>query len=240
MNHGRGRVGKEPDVRAVGIAACLAMAVFGPAATAVEGQTDPGEVVDAFCWRGKALPACRSFALFELEGAVAVASTRFVHESDVVTTDYAAFENELQWHLGAMRNLTGDWALGATVSLGTGSPSPLTGIRFRARRWLNPPMSAEIEAGAVDTGINDRFGSGFGWGPTVGVRLNRGDHFSIFTRWEGAYAQAGSDGSFHREAGFHHGLYVGAGAGSTPAAVGTGILGAAALLFAYALSQAEW
>lgn len=227
-------------MRAVGVVACLAVAVFGPPATALQGQTVPEEVVDAICWRGKALPACRSFALFELEGALAVASTALIHESDVVTTDYPAFENELKWHLGAMRNLTEEWALGATVSLGTGSPSPLTGIRFRARRWLSPPVSAELEVGGVDTGINDRFGSGFGWGPTVGVRLNGGDHFSIFTRWESAYAQAGADGHFHREAGFHHGLYVGASAGSTPAAVGTGILGTAALLFAYALSQSEW
>lgn len=229
-------------MRALGIAVYVAMAVFGPPATALQGQTDPEEAVDAFCWRGKALPACRSFALFELEGALAVASTKFVHESDVVTTDHPVYDNELAWNLGAMRNLTKEWALGATVSLGIGRmSSPLaTGIRFRARRWLNRPMSAELEAGAVNTGINDRFGSGFGWGPTVGARLNMGDQLSLFTRWEGAYAQAGSDGYFHREAGFHQGLYVGASAGSTPAAVGTGILATAALLFAYALSQAEW
>ena len=59
----------------------------------------------------------------------------------------------MKWHFGAMRNVTEDWALGATVSVGTGSPSFPTGLRVRARRWLNPLMSAELEAGAVDTGI---------------------------------------------------------------------------------------
>jgi hypothetical protein len=229
-------------MRAMGVAACLAIGLFGPAANGLPGQTESAEVADAFCWRGKALPACRSFALFELEGGVAVASTTVVHESDVVTTDYPAFDNELAWHLGAMRNLTEEWALGATVSLGIGRLSShlTTGVRARVRRWLDHPMRAEIEAGVVDTGINDRFGSGFGWGPTVGARLNMGDQLSVFTRWEGAYAQAGSDRHFHREAGFHHGLYVGASAGSTAAAVGTVVLGTAALFYAYALSRVDW
>lgn len=226
-------------MRAVVVVAGLSIALLAPA-TGLQGQTVPGKAADNFCWRGKALPACRSFALFELEGGLAVASTTFVHESSVVTTEYPAFVNELKWHLGAMRNLTDEWALGATLSLGSGSPSAVTGIRVRARRWLNPPMSAELEAGAVDTGINDRFGSGVGWGPTVGARLNMGDHLSVFTRWEGAYAQAGSDLNFHRESGFHQGLYVGASAGSTVAVAGSAALGALALWVAYVLSQTEF
>lgn len=223
------------------VASGLALALSGAAATGLQGQTVPGEAQSAFCWMGKALPACRSFALFELEGGLAVASTTVVHESSAVTTEYPVFENELKWHLGAMRNLSDDWALGATLSFGTGSPGALTGIRVRARRWLDHPMSAELEAGAVDTGINDRFGSGFGWGPTFGARLNMGDHVSVFTRWEGAYAQAGSDShDFHREAGFHQGLYVGASAGSTVAVAGTAVLGAIALWVLYVLSQGDF
>lgn len=172
---------------------------------------------------------------------MAVASTTVTHESSVVTSEHPAFENELKWHLGAMRNLSDEWALGGTVSVGTGSPTPLTGIRARARRWLKPAVTAELEAGVVDTGINHRFGSGFGWGPTVGGRLNLGDHVSVFTRWEGVYAQAGSDGlDFHRDAGIHQGLYVGASGGSTVAVVGTAVLGAIALLAVYSLGQGDW
>lgn len=218
----------------------LTLALFATAVRGLQAQTAQGDAADAFCWRGKALPACRGFALFELEGAYALASTSVVHESSNVTTEYLVFRNELKWHLGAMRNLSEEWALGATVSLGTGSPSPLTGIRVRARRWLDPAGSAEFEAGVVDTGINDRFGSGFGWGPTVGARLNMADRLSVFTRWEGVYAQAGSDNHFEREAGFHHGLYVGASAGSTVAVAGTAVLGAIGLFLLYALSQTEF
>lgn len=225
------------DVRTLTAAFGLALSVSTLAATGLHGQTVPQEAPSAFCWRGQALPVCRSFALFELEGGLAVASTTVVHESSVVTTEYPAFASELNWHLGAMRNVSEEWALGATASVGTGSPSPLTGIRIRGRRWLEPPMSAEFEVGAVDTGINDRFGSGFGWGPTLGVRLNRGDHFSLFARWEGAYAQAGSDRDFRREAGFHQGVYIGASLGSTVAAAGTAVLGAVALWLAHALSD---
>ena len=71
-------------MRAAGVVTCLAMAVS--VATGLQGQSAPGEVVDAFCWSGKALPACRTFVLFELEGALAVASTSFVYRSDVGTT----------------------------------------------------------------------------------------------------------------------------------------------------------
>ena len=172
---------------------------------------------------------------------MAVASTTVTHESSAVTTEYPAFETELNWHLGAMRNLSDEWAVGATLSMGSGSPSPLTAVRARARRWLKPAMSAELEAGVVDTGINHRFGSGFGWGPTFGGRLNFGDHVSVFTRWEGVYAQAGSDSyEFHRQAGIHQGLYVGASGGSTVAVAGTAVLGAIALLAVYSLGQGDF
>ena len=228
-------------MRSLSVAVSLTVALSACAAAGLQGQTVPEEAPAAFCWRGQALPACRSFAIFEIEAGLAVASTMVVHESSAVTTEYPVFDNEVKWHLGAMRNLSGDWALGATLSLGSGSPSALTGIRLRARRWFEPPMSAELEAGAVDTGINDRFGSGFGWGPTFGARLNWGDHASIFTRWEGVYAQAGSDRlQFHRDSGFHQGVYVGASAGSTVAAAGTAVLVGVGLWIAYALSQGDF
>lgn len=222
------------------VACGLALSVSALAVTGVAGQTAAGEAPAAFCWQGQALPACRGFVIFELEGAWAVASTTVVHESSAASTEYPVFRDELKWHLGAMRNVSEDWALGATLSLGTGSPGPLTGIRVRARRWLRPPMSAELELGAVDTGINDRFGSGSGWGPTFGARLNMRDQVSVFARWEGAYAEAGSDTYFEREAGFHQGLYVGASAGSMVALGGTVVLGAVALWIAYALSQSDF
>jgi hypothetical protein len=215
----------------------LSTALFAASATNLGGQTGTGETANAFCWRGQALPACRSYWLFEFEGGLAVASTTVVHESPNLTTEYPVFTNELKWHFGVMRNLTEEWALGGTVNLGVGSSAGLRpGIGIRARRWLHPPMSVELEAGAVETGINDRFGSGFGVGPSVGARLNFGDHFSVVTRWEGAYAQAGSDRFFQREAGFHQALFVGASAGSTAAVVGTVTLGALVL---WALSQIE-
>jgi hypothetical protein len=182
----------ESEVRALAIVVTLSTALLTGSAINLEGQTGTRETAKAFCWRGQALPACGGFWLFELEGGLSVASTTVVHESANLTTEYPVFENELRWHLGAMRNVTEEWALGGTVGLGIGSSAgPRPGIRIRARRWLHPPLSVELEAGAMETGINDRFGSGFGLGPTVGARLNFGDHVSVFTRWEGAYAQAG-------------------------------------------------
>jgi hypothetical protein len=223
----------------------LSLAAIG--ATGLDGQSAPAEVSAveppsepaAFCWRGQALPACRHFALFEMEGALAVASTRAVHESSVVISEHPVFEDRLSWQLGLMRNVSPEWAVGATVSIGAGPHGPATGLRVRARRWLAPRRSVEVEAGAIDTQVNRRFGSGIGWGPTVGGRLNLGDYVSVFARWEAVYAGAGSDGYYSREAGFHQGLLVGASAGSTVAVAGSAALGVAAAFIAYMLSQTD-
>lgn len=221
------------------VALGLSAALLATAAPDVQGQSTSG-AADAFCWRGKPLPSCGAFALFELEVAFAVASTTVVYEGEGPAIERPVFTNELKWHLGAMRNLSEEWALGAAVTLGPGSRSPLTGMQVRARRWLHSPVSAEFEAGIVDTGFNDRFGSGFGWGPSVGARLSVADRFSVFTRWEGAYARAASDTRSAREAGFHQGLYAGASAGSTVAVAGTAALGAVVLLFVLALNRADF
>lgn len=215
-------------MRPLTVAVGLSIGLLAPAATGLQGQTVPGEGTEAFCWRGKALPACRSFALFELESALAVASTTGTIEGTNSSSEYPVFQDEVKWHLGAMRNVSDYWALGAALSVGIGSPTPLTGVRVRARHWVKPWLSAEIEAGAVDTG--DRFGSGFEWGPTYGARLNMGDYFSVFTRWEGAYAEPGSDAFLETDNGFHQGVYVGASAGSTVAVAGTAALGVVGLV----------
>ena len=232
---------RPPDPRWLTVAVCLFMALTAPGTIDLHGQAAPQDAADAFCWRGKALPACRSFALFELEVARAVASTKILHQREGQTfTEYPFFGNELTWNLGAMRNMSQEWALGGTVSLGTGSPGILTGMRLRARRWLSPPGSAELEAGIFSTGINQRVGSGMSWGPTVGVRLNVADRFSVVSRWEAAHASAGSDGFFEREAGLHHGLYLGASAGGTIAVAGTAVIGAVALFVLVALNQSDF
>lgn len=61
-----------------------------------------------------------------------------------------------------------------------------------------------------------------------------GDNLSVFTRWEGTYAKAGSDTDFHREAGFHQGLYVGGSLGSSVALAATLVV----VVFALALNSA--
>ncbi|HKJ93033.1 MAG TPA: hypothetical protein VJ957_07685, partial [Longimicrobiales bacterium] len=124
---------------------CLSLAVTAPAG--LFGQTPPAPAPAAFCWRGQALPACRNFAIFEVEGSYDVASTMVVDVSLQPTTEYPhpAFGNALNWRLGAMRNVSADWALGGTVNLGFDAWGTLTGVQVRARRWLKPRLSAEFE-----------------------------------------------------------------------------------------------
>jgi hypothetical protein len=219
----------------LGLTLSVALSLTLIPAAGLSGQAAPGGgggAADPFCWRGRALPACAAFALFEMEGGLAVASTRVVLETTDFRDERPLFDHEMAWNVGAMRNLSRVWALGGTVSLGTGSPTVLSGLRVRGRRWLRGSWSVELEAGAADTGINrgiDARGRWDSWGPTVGARLNFGDHASVFTRWEAAFARAATSGDLRREAGVHQGLYVGAGVGSTAAVAGTAALGAAAL-----------
>jgi hypothetical protein len=202
-------------MRTLAVAVGLATALSAVAAANLQGQAASTDAQSAFCWAGQPLPACRGFALFELELGLAVASTTVPDESSEVDPAVRVFGPALEWNLGAMRNVSEGWALGATVGLGTGAPTPLTGVRVRARRWLKPRLSAEFEAGAVSTSINEIHEAGQWWGPAIGVRLNMGDDASIFTRWEGGYGRVGSDTELHQA------LYVGGSAGSNVALAGS-------------------
>ncbi len=194
------------------------------------------------CWRGAPRPTCGGFFVVEMQGVMPLVQSRWGRG----TSGVQAFESQLEWNLGYMGNAGTRWAFGSTISIGTGANGALTGLRARARRWLGPQQSLELEAGTFFT--QALFNPGDLTGLTAGVRFNLGDRGSLFVRWDGVDVPAASfpanselrivgaapgDGSRSGIAnqppgetgGFRQAIHVGVGTGSTWAVATTAALG---------------
>jgi len=185
------------------------------------------------CFRGRPLPACKSFWILEVQSTLPVLQTR--HEfwfTGTDTVEQEAFSTQVEWNVGHMVNLNPSWAAGGEMTVGTGNDSPLTALRGRARRWLNADVSIEAEAG-VRWSTGDHSVTNSVAGPTLGLRLNIRDQGAFFLRWDVLPLPATNraDG-YHDSGGTQHGLSVGAAAGSMPAVVATGAVGLGWLMLA--------
>jgi len=206
--------------RAVTMAASLLLATAGVAS----GQEQIG------CFRGKPLPDCKTFWIVEMQGLVPVAQTTRTVSSGGGGYEYSyqakAFGNAVEWNLGHMVNVGEGYALGGIFTVGSGNSDPLTGVRLRARKWLGENLSLELEAGLLrsDAG-GSRYAGVSGW--SSDVRLNIRDQGSFFVRYDGVSLapDAFPLNDYFDPGGGHHGLFLGASAGSVPALVGTGALG---------------
>lgn len=157
------------------------------------------------CFRGRPLPVCKSFWIFEMQG-----------NAPLVQTEGAggkAFDNELEWNLGHMVNVDSTYAIGGVVTVGTGNDNALTGLKLRGRRWLRSDLSLEAEGGLVwkDATV----------GGTAALRLNIRDQGSFYLRWDMLPNLA------H---GAQHALSLGVGTGSVPALITSGAAGLAVLI----------
>jgi len=196
------------------------------------GATDLGAQEQAGCLRGQRLPQCKTFWIIEIQGLVPVAQT-----SRVVTTssDHAfsyeahAFDYAVEWNLGHMVNVGEGYGVGGVFTVGSGNADPLTGIRARGRKWLAKNLSIEVEGGLLRSDAAGSRGESLnGW--TAGARLNIRDQGSFFLRYDRLNVPKQTrpipNDGYSDPGGSHHGLSVGANAGSVPALLGTGALGA--------------
>lgn len=182
------------------------------------------------CFRGKALPECRSFWIVEMQGLIPLVQNTRTVTSGGGGYEYVyrekAFDNQVEWNVGHMVNVGEKWAVGGVITVGTGGTDPLTGIRVRGRRWLGKDLSLEMEAGVLSSDAAWDAPRVFnGW--TSDLRLNIRDQGSFFLRYDGVSVPAQSyPYNNHFDPGaVHHGLSLGASAGSVPALVGTGAVG---------------
>jgi hypothetical protein len=177
------------------------------------------------CLRGRPLDACRSFWIVEMQGQTPlVQTTREVTYGGGFPSGLTAFENELEWNLGHMVNVTPKIAIGGVLSAGTnGGSGVLAGLKVRVRRWLTEDVSLEAEGGLLRT--EDRYPAAHG--VTADLRVNVRDQGSFFVRWDGVDIPPlrAPEGSYFDPGGFEQAISVGVGLGSVPALVGTGALG---------------
>ena len=178
------------------------------------------------CFRGRPLPACKSFWIVEMQGhEPLVQTTRTIQYNHATPyqTDWTEFA--LEWNLGHMANVTPTLALGGVMTLGTGSDGPFTGLKARARGWVSPAVSVELESGLLRT----TGGGGFypaRNGLTADVRLNVRDQGSFYVRWDGVDLPARVTDFMDEPGGFHQALSIGVGLGSKPALWATGAVAA--------------
>jgi len=232
-----GRRGRPGEMARSGLAlpvvllTLAAHALLGPrglAAQPVAAQQDTAKALPMTCWRGAPPPACGGFFLIEVQGAFPFLSTVREHAlpgGGVFRRD--AFESRVEWNLGYMVNVGPEWAFGGAVSLGSGSYDALTGIRARARRWIAPPLSVELQGGVVLTHAANSGGPRPLKGFTTDARLNIGDHGSLFLRWDVVKVPTHVDhaGVVYQPGGIDQALHVGVGTGSTWTLAGTAALG---------------
>ena len=187
-----------------------------PEPTGSKSQAQERQRLDMACWRGAPRPTCGGFFVVEMQGVMPL----FQSHWGQVDSSRQTFESQVEWNLGYMENVSTHWAVGATLSMGPGAHGVLTGLRARARRWLGPQRSLELEGGTFRTQAHHQSGDVAGF--TAGVRFNLGDRGSFFVRWDGVDVPGilcPPNGARH-PGGFQQAIHVGVGTGSTWA-VGT-------------------
>jgi hypothetical protein len=208
--------------------------------TAPLARTAGAQAPDRFCWRGRPLPACEWFALFEFGYLEPLATTRLREPSifpDQAPRDEIAFGRQLTWSVGAMRNVGPRTALGGAAVIGAAlEAGPYVVATARARRWVAPAASLEVAAGPGAAQVPmpifvDRSAGPDQWRPALvaEARANFGDLAALTARGIVVPSAGGRR---------HAGAFVGASTGSWAAAVGTVAAGVLTALAIAALGSA--
>lgn len=212
----------------------MAVPAQGPAPE--DGGT---RVRDPFCWRGRPLPRCGAFALFELSGHEPLGSTAVTVAPDPTAGrpfTRQVFERHLSWTLGAMRNVSARTAVGGAFVGAAAGEGHFVAVTGRARWWAGPNASVEAAAGPALVDVRVPIvvvgQRGYADARRPGVlgeaRANVADLLALSAR----AVVVPNAGGRTQGAG-----YVGASLGSHAAVAGNVVLGALFGLLFYALSQ---
>lgn len=229
--------------RSVVAGALVALAMSGTANSGAARQQAPA--ADARggqigCFRGKPLPACRSFWIFELQGSAPLVQTRrrvvnTFPDGPTLTQRATAFESSLEWNLGHMVNVSPSWAVGGVFTAGPDGRGAFRGVKARARRWLSPDVALELEGGLLAADVQGAGTPGHS-GVTADVRLDIRDQGSFFVRWDGVpLREAIYPYGYYDSGGFQQALSAGVGLGSVPALIGSTVTGLAVLVLVISL-----
>src|SRR5262245_31869740 len=203
-------------------------------------STRSAEVPDPHCWRGRPLPHCRAFLLFEFSAPRFLTGTKLDMAVAQQGNGYSRYEqglvSQFVFDLGAMRNVSDRDAVGGTVMVGTIVDDPsrrwVIGATARYRRWLTPIVSADAATGVVAMPVGVEVQRPFGLtrqsvirpALAADARLGLGDLVAVTGR-----AMIANDGRGRT----HGALFGGASVGSTTTAALTAAY--AALIVGFAI-----
>ena len=142
-----------PSHSAAALAVAVTLAVSAAAAQTPAPARDSVRT-DPFCWRGRPLPHCQDFALFELGFHTRLASTQLRDSIDSFNGPSYAWRrpdvrSQFLWTVGMMRNRDARTAIGGGFVLGVNEQGGVFGLQGRWRRWLGGTMSVDVGLGAA-------------------------------------------------------------------------------------------
>jgi hypothetical protein len=237
----------------VTLALAIALPLAVPVGPELAAQTPAGDAAapvrtDPFCWRGRPLPRCRAFALFELGlyGRLATTRLREVYAlpgEPARQRDEEAFSSQFGWSVGAMRNLDATSAVGGALVLAFGDAGNTVAGTVRLRRWTGRGTSVELAGGPGAAqmplpivsgrvgGVDQLGGEGIGWRPALlgEARANAADLVAFSVRGVVVPRAGGRQQAA---------VFAGASTGSGLAAAGTLGLGILTALAIAALASA--
>jgi hypothetical protein len=215
-------------------AALAAAALTAPSMVAGQDSVAASRPAAEFCFNGGSRSECGTFVIAEMQGVMRLAqTTRTVSwNDDMPASPVESYEDELQWEVGLMHNVSDRWALGGAARLGPGSTGALTGLSARARRWLSDDVAVDLSAGATFRALSAPGDYRERAGVVGDARLNFRDDAYVGLRYEQLPVQrgAGPYGGFDA-GGEQRALSLLLGVGSEWAVAGSAALGLGLVLF---------
>jgi hypothetical protein len=170
----------------VGVAWILALVV--PTVMAAQTATPPDS--NSFCFRGRPLPACRSFLLLEIGTGGRLLPSHQPADNSLVPEEGGNFGAVT---IGMMRNRPDRTAIGGALEVGGGEwPRKRYAIEYRRRKWLNNWVAIDAAAGPlmIDThGSTEPLAGGTNYGLTSHVGLVLGDLATVTTGLDLVHSQ---------------------------------------------------
>ncbi len=198
--------------------------------TPAPSQTQAPEL----CFRGRPLPRCRAFVLYELSYAARIAGSE-----QLIREPYSGYQfpardlhSYIALEIGGMVNRDSLHARGATLHVGLADGGLRLGLKGRQRRWYRGGGTLDLSAGVLGAhaqAAESGAGRVRAYGVTAEVGLGHRDLAAV---------SLGGDlvrGGGRTRAAVHAGARL----GSYPAVVGTGLL-AALVAAAIAVLSSAW
>lgn len=135
---------------ALSASASPAFAQMSAAPIDTTARREPGN-----CFRGRPLPRCKKFVLFELGWFGEVAGTRQKFRNSFQNAEFSTpdLPSYIALELGRMVNTDSTHAWGGTAHFGFSHDEFRVGLKARRRTWLTPKTTLDLTAGPLITRV---------------------------------------------------------------------------------------